>query len=224
MRILLSLSTLKCRSSVCVPFLQRALEVSGSRWVHSGVAKNHKYTFRGTKWHKHNLPDFSFPPPCLWSLNIVNSRVKVCVVVINKHAQRDLLFDKRSRSNCHLTECFWELPWSGVFVAMETDKQCFLSGFKKKKEGSAGRARAIEDEAARCTMNSTIQHLISSSFLPFLSFFSLCLCERLCGASLFIIPSIRPTDGDFLTQRNSDTTINTSLQLYRPTRTWTRNK
>ena len=72
---------------------------------------------------------FFFFPPCLWSLNIVNSRVKVCVVVINKHAQRDLLFDKRSRSNCHLTERFWELPWSGVLVAMETDKQRFLSGF-----------------------------------------------------------------------------------------------
>lgn len=89
-----------------------------------------QYTFRKMKWHKHNLQDFS---PCHWSLNIVNSCVKVSVVVINKHAQRDLLFDKRSRSKCHLTECFWELPWSSVFVAMETGK--LFSPRKKKRQG-----------------------------------------------------------------------------------------
>lgn len=49
-------------------------------------------TIRGMKLHKDNLPDFS---PCHWALNIVNSRVKVSVVVINKHAQRDLVFDKK---------------------------------------------------------------------------------------------------------------------------------
>lgn len=103
--------------------------------------------------------------PCHWSLNIVNSCVKVSVVVINKHTQRDLLFDKRSRSKCHLTERFWELSWSSMFVSMETNKQC--SSLSESKGGSAGRARAVEDRAVLCTMNSTVQHLISSCFLPF---------------------------------------------------------
>lgn len=49
-------------------------------------------TFREMKLHKHSFRDFS---PCHWALNIVNSCVKVSVVVINKHAQRDLVFDKK---------------------------------------------------------------------------------------------------------------------------------
>ncbi len=173
-----------------------------------------QHTFREMKWHRHNLQDFS---PCHWSLNIVNSCVKVSVVVINKHAQRDLLFDKRSRSKCHLTECFWELPWSSVFVAMETDKQRFLW----QKRGSAGRARVVGDGRVLCTMNSTIQHLISSLFLSF----SLPCIYLNVFSVLFVILSVYSARW---------MVIFDTVQLWHhnqhfpptplPTRTWTRNK
>lgn len=160
-----------------------------------------QYAFREIKWHKHNLQDF---PLRHWSLNILNSCAKVSVVVIYKHAQRDLLFDKRSRSKCHLTECFWELPWSSAFVTMETVKLCFL--WEEKKGGQ------LDLQGRLATMNSTIQHSISPLFLPFsfpciyLNVFSELLCLLFClSARLW-----------FLTQRNSDTTINTSLQLCCP--------
>lgn len=77
--------------------------------------------------------------PWYWSLDIVNSSVKVSVVVINKHAQRLLLFNQRSKSKCHLTECFWEQPWSCMFVTMETDKQRFLWGERKVQLSVHGR-------------------------------------------------------------------------------------
>lgn len=171
-----------------------------------------QYTFREMKWHKHNSQDFS---PCHWSLNIVNSCVKVSVVVINKHAQRDLLFDKRSRSKCHLTERFWELQWSSVFVAMETDKQCFLW----QKRGSAWTCKGGWRRSG--FMYSTIQQFNCSLFLPFslpciyLNVFSVLLCLLFClSARWMVIFDIAQLW--HYNQHFPPTPL--------PTRTWTRNK
>lgn len=51
-----------------------------------------QHAFREMKLHKHHFVDLS---PCYRALNIVNQCVKVSVVVINKHAQRDLVFDEK---------------------------------------------------------------------------------------------------------------------------------
>lgn len=114
----------------------------------------------------------------------MNNCVKVSVVVVNKHAQRDLLFDERSRSKCHLTECFWELPWS-VFVTMETDKQwCFFFFFlffwfkqkEKKKQSSSSVCKGSQGW-------SSILSALSLSISPpriHLNVFSALLCLLFC--------------------------------------------
>lgn len=174
-----------------------------------------QYTFREMKWHKHNLQDFS---PHHWALNIVNSCVKVSVVVIYKHAQRDLLFDKRSRSKCHLTERFWELPWSSVFVTMETDKQCFLW---EKKGGQLDEQGRLETEQF---FENELQHLIGSLFLPFSLFFPLYFFFNISSALLcllFYLSAWRMVIFDTAQLWHYNQHFPSTML---PTRTWTRNK
>lgn len=83
---------------------------------------------------------------------------------------------KRSRSKCHLTECFWELPWSSVFVAMETDKQCF----RPRKEVVIWTSWGHwQGSASLYSEVHTIQRLISCYFFRLSLFYAL-ECVYLC--------------------------------------------